>query len=118
MELVHLSDSIVVLCLTTEPQVCEDLKRLNEKVSQRCDFDVIVDFSRAEIITSSSISNLIILRNWLEGSGHRLILCNVRFATRCIFKTLGLDTFFEFAENRTTALAVLEQTPDPQNQSL
>ena len=104
----NLSEDILFAILPAEPEISKQLKALNEQVSDRCEFDIIIDFSMVEIITSPSISNLIILHNWLEGSGHRLVLCNLGFATKCIFKTVGLDNFFAFAEDKAEALATLQ----------
>jgi len=104
----NLSEDILFVLLPAEPEISKQLKALNEQVSDRCEFDIIIDFSMVEIITSPSISNLIILHNWLEGSGHRLVLCKLGFATRCIFKTVGLDNFFAFAEDKAEALATLQ----------
>jgi anti-anti-sigma regulatory factor len=102
------AENVMFVALPPEPRACDELKAINETVSIKCDSDVIVDFTQIEILISPSISNLILLHNWLHGAGHRLILCNLGFATRCIFKTVGLDCFFEFADSRADALAALE----------
>jgi len=103
----NLAQDVLFVLLPPEPDLCAELKRLNEQVSTKCDFHVIVDLSRVEIITSPGISNLLILRKWLKGAGRRLILCGVRFATKCVFKLAALDTVFEFAEDKDAALAAL-----------
>ena len=108
MAVQNLSQDIILVVLPAEPQTSDKLKTVNEMVSQRCDFDMIVDFSRIEILISTSISNLLTLHNWLDGSGHRLILCNVSFPTKCVFKTAGLDTFFDFADDKFAALEILQ----------
>lgn len=91
-----------------EPQIADELKSLNEIVSTRSDCDVVVDFFRVEIITSSSLSNLIILRNLLQERGRQLILCNVAVVTKYIFTVANLDKIFEFVDDHTTALAVVQ----------
>ena len=82
---------------------------LNEAVSKKGDRDVIVDFSRVEIINSSNISNLLILHNMQVGCGHRLILCNVATVTKCIFVVAGLNEVFDFAKDITSAMATVGQ---------
>lgn len=114
----NLSEDIVLVTLSEEPQLNDELKNLNEMVSNRCDFDVIVDFSRVETVTSPSISNLIILRQWLRGSGHKLILCRLAFPTKCIFKLVGLEAFFDFADDEHDALTAIQAGTVPTHSSL
>ena len=90
-----------------EPQIGDGLKILNEIVSTRSDCDVVIDFFRVEIITSSTLSNLIILRNLLQERGCQLILCNVAIVTKYIFTVAGLDAVFDFVDDRFAALATV-----------
>ena len=93
-----------------EPKIADELKSVNNSVADGPDCDVIIDFSKVEIITSSSISNLLILRNLLSERGRRLIFCNVAVVTKCIFTVAGLDAVFEFAENKPSAVAAVHAT--------
>ena len=61
-------------------------------------------------MNSWNISNLLILRSLLEGSGHQLILCNVGTVTRCIFVVAGLSEVFTFVEDKSAALAAVQNT--------
>ena len=106
----NLSDDVLFVTLPQEPQLQLELAAVNEIVSNRADYDVVIDFSSGEIVTSSSISNLLILHNLLDKKGRRLILCNVGFLTRCVFTVIGLDTFFNFAEDKFAALAVIQHS--------
>jgi anti-anti-sigma regulatory factor len=107
MASVNLTEHLVQINLPPEPRACAELQDLNEKVSEKCDLDVIIDFSMVEIITSASISNLLILHNWLEGSDRILVLYGLRFTTKCILRVAGLDTFFKFADNKNTAISAI-----------
>ena len=109
----RIAENVLLVALQVEPRLGSELEAVNEMLSQKCDCDVIVDFARVEMLTSSSISNLLILHNWLQGSGQTLILFNVSFATKCIFKTAGLDTFFEFARDKVAALNALQPAEAP-----
>ena len=108
---------MVVDLPSKEPQIADELKTVNSAVTGSPDSDVIIDFSRVEIITSSSISNLLILHNLLSERGHRLVLCNVAVVTKCIFTVAGLDTVFEFAENKPSAVAAIRQPISQQSQT-
>jgi len=89
-------------------QIENELKNLNETVSTRSDCDVVIDFFRVEIITSSSISNLLILRKLLQEHGRQLILCNVAIMTKYIFTVAGLDKIFDFVDDRLSAMAAVQ----------
>lgn len=82
----------------------DELKALNDAITDREDCDVIVDFSRIEIINSANISNLLILRSLLQERGRKLILCGVSTITKCIFVVAGLSEVFVFIDSKTAAL--------------
>jgi anti-anti-sigma factor len=103
-------DALLVDLPFEEPQIGNELKNLNEIVSARHDCDVVVDFSKVEIITSSDISNLLALRVLLRKHGHQLILCNVSVLTKGVFTVAGLDAVFEFASDKNAALAVIQHS--------
>jgi len=108
MGIQSLSEDILVVELPSkEPNIADELKAINETVSNRSDCDVIIDFSGVEIVTSSSISNLLILRNLVSEQGRRLILCNVAVVTKCIFTVAGLNEVFEFVNDQPAALAAV-----------
>ncbi|MFA5251425.1 MAG: STAS domain-containing protein [Phycisphaerae bacterium] len=91
-----------------EPQIGTELKSLNEIISTRSDCDVAIDFFRVEIINSSSIGNLMILRSLMEEHERQLILCNVAVMTKYIFTVAGLDKIFDFVDDRLSAMTAME----------
>jgi anti-anti-sigma regulatory factor len=103
----NLSEDVILVTLPKEPQMGKELRAVNEMASGEGLWDVIIDFSMVEIITSSNISNLLILHRSLQNAGRRLILCNVALPTRCIFKVAGLDGLLEFADDKFGALATM-----------
>ncbi|MBN2139013.1 MAG: STAS domain-containing protein [Sedimentisphaerales bacterium] len=101
-------DNFIIVDLPSrELEIGEELKAANEAAASNPDCDVIIDFSRVEVITSSSLSNLMILHNMLTGRARRLVLCNVSVITKCVFRVAGLDEVFEFAGNKTAAAAAI-----------
>jgi anti-anti-sigma factor len=102
------SDDIILVDLPREPRMRSELKTLVEIVRDRGDCDVVMDFSGADIMTSTSISGLLRLRKLLSDCGHRLIFCNVPAATRSVFSVVGLDEVFDFADDKFTALAAIQ----------
>lgn len=110
----NLSENIIVAELSSEgSERADELKNLNETISNKCQCDVIVDFFKVEIINSWNISNLLILRGMLEDAGRKLILCNISTVTKCIFIVAGLSEIFVFADNRSVALAAVRETDSP-----
>jgi anti-anti-sigma regulatory factor len=109
MGIQNLSEDILLVELPdTEPDIADELKTVNETLSDKRSCDVIVDFSGVEVITSSSISNLLIMRSFLSERERRLILCNVAVTTKGIFVVAGLSEAFEFVDDRPTAVASVQ----------
>ena len=114
MGLRNLSENIIVAELSSDgPERADELKKLNEAISNKCQYDVIVDFSKVEIINSWNISNLLILRGILEDAGRKLILCNISTVTKCIFVVAGLSEIFVFTDNKSGALAAISEKDSP-----
>lgn len=109
MGIQNFSENVTLVDLPfKEPGIAEELKHINEIISNRNDRDVIIDFFRVEIINSTSIGNLIILRDMLGESGHQLILCNVAIVTKYIFTVAGLNKLFEFVDDKSVALSAIQ----------
>jgi anti-anti-sigma regulatory factor len=102
-------DVLLVELPPSGPAIANDLKAVNETISKECNKDVIIDFSRVEIVNSANISNLLILYNLLKDTGRHLIFCKVATVTKCIFVVAGLDTVFEFVDDQSAALEVIKQ---------
>ncbi|MBN1795083.1 MAG: STAS domain-containing protein [Sedimentisphaerales bacterium] len=102
------SDNIILVDLTQEPDMGDELKSVTQTVRDRGDCDVVINFSDVDIVTSSSLSKLLKLRKLLTDCGHRLVFCNLAPATRGIFYVTGLQDVFEFVEDKFVALAGLQ----------
>jgi len=102
------SEDIILVDLHREPQMGDELKTVTDIVNDRGDCDVIFDFSNVDIITSSSLSKLLKLRQLLTDCGHRLIFCSINNFTKSAFKITGLDGIFELADDKLTASEELQ----------
>jgi anti-anti-sigma factor len=102
------SDSVILVNLAEEPQMGEELRTVIEIARDRGDCDVVLDFADVDIVTSSSIAKILKLRKVLMDTGRRLVLCGATNATRGIFMVTGLDTVFEFVDDKFIALASLQ----------
>ncbi|MFA5239335.1 MAG: STAS domain-containing protein [Phycisphaerae bacterium] len=95
-----LSKDTIFLDLPQEPNMGEAIKTIIETARDRGNCDVVIDFSKVDIVTNSSLSKLLKLRKLLADHGHRLVFCNVAPATKDVFTVTGLDGIFELADDK------------------
>jgi anti-anti-sigma regulatory factor len=114
MSIRNLSEDVILVEVPSDgSRRADDLKNINEMISKKSASDVIIDFSKAEIINSWNISNLLILRSMLQDAGRQLILCSVSTVTKCIFVVAGLSEMFVFVEDKSAALAAIQKKDSP-----
>ena len=101
------SEHAVVVDLPPLPEATGELSAVTEIVYETGGCDLVIDFSRVEIITSACISSLLVLHTMLIQSGRRLVLCSVCAPVRRIFELTGLDEVFRFAQDDSAALKEL-----------
>lgn len=101
------SDNIILVELPPEPDIRKELDKVMEIVQDRTDCDVLVDFTRVDIMMSLSLSGFIQLYKLLNASSRRLIFFNISSLTRDIFKVTCFDNIFEFADDLQAAAAML-----------
>lgn len=105
MSIQNFLEDVLLVTLPAEPHLGNELETLNEIAGEGCRRDVIVDFSRVEMLTSESICALMILDKYLSGSGRQLVVCNVSADVKHIFKRTGLEAVFQFADDEYAALS-------------
>jgi anti-anti-sigma regulatory factor len=103
----ELSDDCLFVGLTDYETLGGELQHINEVIEANPNRHVIIDFSKVQMLTSSHMSNLMILRDILEENGYRLILCSVSFQIKCEFTACGLKDVFVFVDDKFTAMAAL-----------
>ena len=104
----NLSQNVVLVELHREPHLSDDVKTATDIARDRGDCDLILDFSDVDIITSSSLAQLLRMRQMMLDCGHRLILCGVNSFTRSAFKVTGLEGIFELVDDKAAASAELQ----------
>jgi anti-anti-sigma factor len=102
------SENVILVNIAKEPDMGEELQTVIDIVLENRTQGVVVDFSDADIITSSSIAKLLKLRKVLHDNNQTLIFCGVHPKTRSIFNVTGLDSVFDFMDDQFVALASLQ----------
>jgi len=108
MAIQHWSDNIIVVDLPREPEMSEELNGVAGILCERDVRSVIIDFSDVDIVTSSSLSKLLELRNLMADWGRRLVFCGVAVAIKGVFAVAGLEKEFELVDDRFSALTTIE----------
>jgi anti-anti-sigma factor len=102
------SESLILVNVSKEPDMGEELLTVITLVTENNELDVVVDFADVDIVTSSSVAKLLKLRKVLYDNNRKLVFSSVRPKTKSIFNITGLDTVFEFVEDQFIALASLQ----------
>lgn len=108
MTIRNYADNIILVELPAEPGIRKDLNKVMEILQDRTDCDVLLDFSKVDILVSLSLSGLIQLHKLVNASSRKLIFFNVSSLTRDIFKATCFDNIFEFADDLHAATAILD----------
>jgi len=104
------NDETLVVTLSDDPELSEDMAEMNAKLQGAC-CDVVLDLSALGLLTSSGISKLLRLRKRQIEAGRRLILASPRDRVWGVFLATGLDPIFEFAATVTEAIVRLQSDP-------
>lgn len=104
------SENVLLVNIAPEPDMCDELKTVTDMVRQRKNCSVVIDFSEIDIVTSSSLAQLLRLQKTLDDLEQQFVICGASKRTRGIFEVTGLDKVFEFVEDKFTALAGMQLT--------
>ena len=103
------SDGIIIVELPSEPNIRAELDTLMEVLANGADNDVIIDFSDVDIMTSMSLSGFLKVREMVMEASRRLIFTNAAALTKDIFTATCFDGIFEFVDDQTEAIKMLQQ---------
>jgi anti-anti-sigma regulatory factor len=109
MSIRQLEPDVLYVSLPNEPQLRPELALVRHHLAGIQDKDLVVDFSRVEILMSVSIGDLMLLHRLVTAGGGRVVLCGMRLVTKCILRTVGVDVCFDFAEDSAKALKALHE---------
>ena len=105
------SEGVVLAELPAEPEAFEELENVICCVQDRGGYDVVLDFTNVEFLTSRSLAPLLRLKQQLGYDGQRILLCCVGDTIRGVLSVTALDEIFEVVDNRHDALTALQVMP-------
>lgn len=108
------SSHIILADMRDEPQFSEDLNQIAEQLNHQ-DFDVVASLAELQQINSTSLGELLQLRQRLVNAGRELRLCCVPDGVWGVFLVTSMDQVFKFYPDVSSALASLQLdgTDDP-----
>ena len=104
MGIQNFSEDVLLITWPEQPQYGQEIEIVNRLLSDSVDFDVMIDFSKVEILTSGSICGLMILDKLLKGSGRKLAFFDIPSAIKQIFVRTGLMAVFDLADDEFDAI--------------
>jgi len=113
MAILDHSNNIILVKLPPEPQIRNELDKAMEIVRQGGGCDVIIDFSRVDIMTSLSISGFLQLYKILAKFNRGIVFFNVTPLVKDIFNATCLDNIFKFADDIHIATSFLQIADKP-----
>jgi anti-anti-sigma factor len=101
------SDNITVVELSEEPQFTDELNSVMDALVDEPSH-VVLNFAAIGFINSSNVARLLRLRKLVTSHQRKLMLCNVSTQVWGVFLVTGLDKIFEFNNDISTALTMLQ----------
>ncbi len=103
------SEDIIVAELHDDPACTDDLNTLVERLTEKHDGDLVVDFSNVSYLNSSNIAKLLKLRKLVVINGRRkMVLCAINSHVWGVFLITGLERLFDFADSVSLGLASVQ----------
>jgi anti-anti-sigma regulatory factor len=101
-------EHVIILGSLDQPDRIEQLDKLFKMIQDNNDWDIIVDLSDITI-NSRIISKLLKLREAAKDSGREIILCGIDTQVKSVFTVTGIDGAFRLVQDRSAAMAILEE---------
>lgn len=96
----RLNSRIFFVDLSQEPKIAGELNTVIERVCDRVDCDVAIDFSGVDYVTNWSLTKLLKLRKLLADHEHKLVLHDVSEPIKKILRFTDLYEIFELADDK------------------
>lgn len=108
MPIENWSESILMVDLQDDPALTDDLSALLEKIEDKKDVDVVLNFTSISYLNSSNIAKLLKLHKKITNHQRQLVLCNINTNVWGLFMVTGLDKIFDFTESVAAGLTSIQ----------
>ena len=109
MAISNLTEQVLLITLPSRPQASSDIEQAAQEITADAPQHVIIDFSQVRIVSSSTVSELLIIENHLHELNRHLILCCLPPRVQKLLESVGLQGFFQVADDSLGALELLEK---------
>ena len=99
------SKDVILVDLPGELEKHNELQRVIGMLRDGDNCDVVIDFSRVDVVGGVCLAKLLEIQRLVNERGHKLTLCGAAPAIKGILTVARLDDVFDLAEDRFTALA-------------
>jgi anti-anti-sigma factor len=112
----HVVDGVLVAefwdCLRLDPAPVQDLRtHFESHLKAKGRPELVVDMSGVGFAGSAALGNFVALHRLARQNGGRLVFCNVDPTVYEVLRASKLEALFEFAADRTAALAAVKERP-------
>ena len=104
----NLTEQVFLITLPSRPQASSDIERATRKITAATPRHVVFDNQQVQIISSSTISELLIIENHLHELNRQLVLCRVPEKIQALLISVGLQSLFQIANDSLEAFEMLE----------
>lgn len=113
---VHDQDGVLIAefwdCWRLDPAPVQDLRtRYEAHLKSGGRPPIVIDLSGVGFAGSAALGNFVSLQREARRHEGRLVFCNVEPTVREVFRASRLESLFEFAADRSAALALFAQGP-------
>ncbi len=102
------SDNVLKVELQDDPGFTDDVTALLERLDEKTDLSVVMNFEGVNYLNSSNIAKLLKLRKKLLSNRRKFVLCGINTNVWGLFLVTGLDKVFEFADSVATGLTSVQ----------
>jgi anti-anti-sigma regulatory factor len=99
MSIQRWSQDVILVDLPEDLTTHGELKTVTAMLRAGCVSDVVLDFSRVQVVGGAWLTQLQKIQRLVHEGGHKLILCGVAPGMRGVFSIAHIEDLFEFAED-------------------
>ena len=110
MKIESIAGDIIAFSVRGEPDLGDELRAITEMVADDVNSNVIVDFVCVDIIRSSSLTEMLKLRQLLVARGRRIVLCNIHPLTQSIMEITELNRVFSIVADKEAGISLIRSS--------